>query len=107
MIRFKLVYQSFPDFIRGRVLGSTMIRNGRCVIIIERDLNEAERRHTLKHEFAHIVLGHFEDSRTDDSDCYLRNLPEIEDEADRYADQMTDAEFSDLMTYQVGEAVFL
>ena len=106
MVRFKLAYQPFPEFIRGRVRGSTMISNGRCMIIIDRDLDEAGRRRYLKHEFAHILLGHFDDPRAKDSSSYLWNLAEIEEEADRYADQMTDAEFSELMTYQIGETIY-
>jgi len=96
---FELILRPFPEEIRGIVRGVAEydVKRGRFLIVIDEALDDAERLFALKHELSHILLGHHD--QTD------RDLAILEDEADRNADQMTDAEFSRLMTYQIREAV--
>ena len=101
MSPFNLIYISFPcpaDAIGG--VTRYDVKTGRYTVAINNQTTDDDQIRTLKHELSHILLGHF----LDDED---RDIREIEKEADDYADQMTDDEFSDLMTYQVGETVFV
>lgn len=100
MSPFRLMYIPFPVPV-GTVGGVTRldVNTGRFLIAINNQETDDDLIRILKHELSHIALGHFDDDRTE-------SLEEIEKEADLYADQMTDDEFSELMTYQVGETVF-
>lgn len=98
---FRLVYKEFPELLRGKMPGFTVEYKGTYSVFIDKDLNESERIETIKHELAHIALGHLEDKRFRSRESYLENLTEIEDAADMYADRMTDKELSELMMYQV------
>lgn len=104
MYHFRLGYTAFPDEINISGGFTVLDPDGRCFILINTNHDEESRRQTLKHDFAHIVLGHFEDVRAKDTQTYLANMDELEREANEYADQMTDEEFSELMTYRIGEA---
>lgn len=96
MSPFRLYIVKFPP---ESINGATQydVKKGSFLIAINADLTEDEKIRTLKHELSHILLGHI--------DALDRDLREIENEADRYADLMTEDEFSDLMTYQIGETV--
>lgn len=96
MSPFTLYYVDLPSDVGGAAGYDT--KNDRYIIAINNALTDDEEIRTLKHELVHILLNHH--NQPD------RDLEEIEREADLYADQMTDKEFSELMTYQVGEAVF-
>ena len=100
MSPFTLTYHPFPEEIRGIVMGAVqyMEKLGRYRIVIDSTLDADRRRHALKHELAHIALNHLTD--------LTETIDDVEKAADDYADQMTDDEFSELMTYQVGETVF-
>lgn len=115
MERFRLVYASFPDIAKthGGIDPDTLNKMGGFAVLnpagwygimINSNRTEAEQIRALKHELSHLVLGHLTDDRTDTTDIYLKNLDDVEREADDYADQMTDEEFSELMTYQIGAA---
>ena len=108
MTRFRLVYASFPESVRGSVKGITGMNPGDdfYIVIIDKDLSEDQKDRTLKHELSHIALGHFESNRTESCSDYLRNIEAIEEETDNYADQMTDEEYSRLMSFQLGETVY-
>ena len=102
MKSFKLVYRAFTEFLKGKVPGFTAEGpDGKLTVMIDEDLTESETTHILRHELSHIVLGHFDDDRTKDKQSYLENLMEIENEANQYADRMTDKEFADLMQYAI------
>ena len=93
------MYIPFPVPV-GTVGGITRldVNTGRFLIAINNQEPDDELIQILKHELSHIALGHFDDNR---------DIKEIEKEAEDYADQMTDDEFSELMTYQVGETIFM
>ena len=78
-------------------------------VMINKEKPYNEQQLTIKHELSHILLGHFQNERAKDEEFYLKNYEnlDIENDANRYADQMTDDEFSELMKYQIGEAVYL
>lgn len=102
MSHFKLVYREFPEALKGKIPGFTAKgRDGKLAIMIDEDLPEAEKNLVLRHELSHIALGHLDDDRTKNNHSYLANLAELEDEADQYADRMTDEEFTNLMKYAV------
>ena len=104
---FRLVYVAFPspaDVLGGVAVNDTL--SGGYVIAINTIKPAEEQTRTLKHELAHIVLGHVLDERTETDKSYLENLDAVEAEADCYADQMTDDEFLELMTYQIGETAY-
>lgn len=97
MSPFTVYYVKLPSDVGGAAGYDT--KNDRYIIAVNDELTEDEEIRTLKHELSHILLDHHNQ--------FDRDLEEIENEADRYADQMTDEEFSELMTYQVGETVRL
>lgn len=96
MSPFTLTYHPFPEEIRGIVMGVVqyMEKLGRYRIVIDSTLDADRRRHALKHELAHIALNHLTD--------LTETIDDVEKAADDYADRMTDDEFRELMTYQIG-----
>ena len=102
MSHFKLVYREFPEVLKGKIPGFTAKgHDGELTIMIDEDLTDAEKNLVLRHELSHIALGHLNDDRTKNDHSYLTNLTELENEADQYADRMTDEEFTNLMKYAV------
>ncbi len=85
---FRLVYRPFPADCGGMVPGLLSGAGGRLLIAIDSNQDTATQARALRHELAHLVLNHLEDERP---------LRELEAEADMYADQMTETEFSELM----------
>lgn len=95
MQNFRLIYKPFPPEFHGQIGGVTGGKpGGRLTVLIDSTLSEAERKKTLKHELAHIALGHFLDTEQ-------REVMELEAEADAKADSMTDAELNSLMQWQI------
>lgn len=109
MERFRLVYTTFPA--PADTAGGFAVRvheKGSITILINREKPEDVQRWMLKHELSHVLLGHLTDGRVKpNSFSYHNDNPEVEDEANQYADQMTDEEFSELMAYQIGETKYL
>ena len=94
MKAFRLFYRSFPDnIIDVRGITEYDVKRNRFTILINTNISEAEQLHTLRHELAHIFLNHH--FQLD------RSLEEIENEADHYADVMSDDDFKKLMAFQV------
>lgn len=85
---FRLVYRPFPANCGGMVPGLLSGAGGRLLIAIDSNQDTETQARALRHELAHLVLNHLEDERP---------LRELEAEADMYADQMTETEFSELM----------
>ena len=101
MQNFRLIYKPFPPEIHGQIGGITGGKpGGRLTVMIDSTLTEEEQKKTLKHELAHIALGHLEDDRANRAN-YLKNVMELEAEADAKAGSMTEAEFNSLMQWQI------
>lgn len=110
MVRVKLVYRDFPSPADVAFGGVTRYdpKSQRIVIMINTVRSEDDQLRTLKHEIAHIMLGHLSDDRIKGEDLsYLDDHPEIEDEANQYADQMTDETLAELVSGLIGETVYL
>lgn len=93
MQRFYLEYRPFPPPIKGKCNGVTARTDGKYFILIDSSNPPEQQALTLRHELAHIALNHFED-RT-------HTIDHIEQEAKDYAARMTDAEFNDLMKWEI------
>lgn len=91
---FSLLYVQFPSELRREVQGMVhwLKEKKRFMIVIDSGLSDQEQKKTLKHELSHILLKHYEKDHDIQAD---------EDEADRYADQMTDDELNHLLTFAV------
>ncbi len=95
MQSFKLDYRPFPPELHGKIRGITGVKpNGKTIVLIDSTLSETERKKTLKHELAHIVLGHFLDTEQ-------RDVMELEAEAEAKADSMTEEELNGLLQWQI------
>lgn len=107
MAKITLVYATLSSTADG-LRGITRISpSGTVTIIINAGMTENEQKQTLKHELSHIILGHLWDERVNGDDLsYLDDHPEIEDEADRYADQMTDETLSEFVSGLIGETIY-
>ena len=94
MTQYKLKYIPFADTIHGIVKGMSCRPEGQDIftIIIDSRLTESDQAHQLKHELAHLVLGHHEHPE--------RDLKQIEREAEAHAAAMTDEEFNNLRSYE-------
>lgn len=95
MLPFSLYFIPFPDGMTD-IKGATDYREsqGKYVVAINTNLPAEEQRATLRHELAHMCLQHFTDTEQQ-----LRNITEIEAEADAYGAAMTAAEYSRLMEH--------
>ena len=94
MKAFRLFYKKFPDNITDiHGIAEYDVNRNMFTILINTNISEAEQLHTLRHELSHIVLNHH--FQLD------RSLEEIENEADHYADVMSDDDFKKLMAFQV------
>ena len=57
----EIMYQAFPQELRGRVTGLTSAKfEGKYIILIDSTRPPLQQRFTLGHELAHICLNHFE-----------------------------------------------
>ena len=108
MEKIKLFYAAFPSP-ADALGGLTRISpSGKVSIMINSGRTEEEQKKILKHEFSHIILGHLWDDRVHGDDLsYHDDHPEIEDEANQYADQMTDETLAELVSGLIGETVYL
>ena len=94
MKAFRLFYKPFPNNITDvHGVAEYDVKQNRFTILINTNISEAEQMHTLRHELSHIALNHHSQLN--------RSLEEIENEADVYADIMSDAEFENLMSYRI------
>ena len=102
MQKFGLLYCEFPESLRGLVRGGVIHRKGHYLVCVDSTQTEPDQNFTLRHELAHILLNHFEaeypgDGQFIDSGFYVSESQEAE--ANEYAEQMTEAELSQLMEY--------
>lgn len=108
MKKITLVYAVLPspaDVFFGGI--TRLDPSGSVTILINAEKTEDEKKQLLKHELSHIILGHLWDARVNGDDLsYLDNHPEIEDEANRYADQMSDETLSFFMDGLIGETKY-
>lgn len=95
MKQFKLQYIPFVEEIRGYVRGIARmdVKRGRYYIYIDSTLPQDQQKWTLKHELAHIYLGHLDNPE--------RDVEEVEAEADAKADTMTDEELNELLKWAI------
>ncbi len=108
MVTVRIVYRSLPapaDVLKGL----TIINPERtCILILINSGNSEETQHfALKHEVAHIMLGHLSDERIHDDLSYLDEFPEIEDDANRYAEQMTNEKLAEILRAFNAETVYM
>lgn len=114
MEKFKLVYrpmdelapfrQALPD---DMTFGFLYFDGQRYAIFIDSNGTPEQQARTLRHELAHLKLNHMDYtpplaaiSSTGD-DMFGPGWIDREREADACADQMTDAEFAELMQYAI------
>ena len=92
-MKYRIIYKAFPAALRGVVRGLTSLRGNLYTVLIDALLDDPERKETLKHELAHIVLGHLLDDQ--------RSVEDLEREADAYAAAMTEEELQQLIAMAV------
>lgn len=101
---FRVKSVPFPEEIRGEIRGGVHKSDkkpGYYWIVIDETLPHDQYTWVLKHELAHIILGHFEIDETNTTEDYIQNFKEIEAAANNYADQMTDEELEKWMQWAV------
>lgn len=90
---FSLFYVRFPAGCEGMVYGITGVDNeGNYTVAIDSAQDEETQKFALKHELSHIHLGHFDPDNK-------KPISEIEQEADKHAEQMTEEELNFLLTF--------
>lgn len=82
-------YRPFPAACGGTVHGLVSSSRGRITILIDSSQDEQTQRKALRHELAHVVLGHLEDT--------TRSTSQIEAEAEDLAARMTDEEMEKIL----------
>ena len=93
MQHFRLVYTPFPEGATGKIHGAVKKYEKYCIILIDSNTPKEMQAKSLRHELAHIALGHLEDT--------TRELQEIEAEADSLAERMQESEFNALMQWEL------
>lgn len=93
MKHFKLEYMPFPAEAQGFVFGLISCAGRVPRIIIDSTRDEQTQRQALRHELAHLMLGHI-----DNQDAALEAL---EAEADAAAANMTEAELEALLQWAI------
>lgn len=93
MKHFKLEYMPFPEEARGFVFGLISCAGRVPRIIIDSSQDERTQRQALRHELAHLMLGHVDNLEAD--------LATLEAEADTAADNMTDADMEALLAWAI------
>lgn len=94
MQHYKLRYLQFPEELRGEIYGMTLQENGKLTVFIDSSMTEAEQKKNLKHELAHIFLGHLEAVEQ-------RPETELEAEAIAFSDYMTDEDLEALLKWAI------
>lgn len=87
----KLIYRNMAKLFNGMVRKGIAFGygNDHYLIVIDEELNSLERMDVLKHELAHILLGHC------DSDCEGAERERREAEADEHC--LSDAEVKTML----------
>ena len=107
MQHFKLKRHPFPAELQGKIYGATIFANGLYMILIDSTATEEKQAATLRHELAHIVLNHLEQTKPVNEinsfgdDMFGAGWIEREREADQYAAKMTDCEYQQLMQWAI------
>ena len=112
MGKFKLVYAAFPDLEQFRkylpgdkCFGFAIYDEHGYTILIDSSGTEEQRKSTLRHELAHLVLNHLEETKplfeinSSGDDMFGPGWIEREHEADKLAEEMSEEEFTRLMMY--------
>ena len=112
MVKFKLVYAAFPDLEQFRkylpgdkCFGFAIYDEHGYTILIDSSGTEEQRKSTLRHELAHLVLNHLEETKplfeinSSGDDMFGPGWIEREHEADKLAEEMSEEEFTRLMMY--------
>ena len=90
---YEIYIGPFSDKKHGKVPGFILgddLYPDRYTIVIDSRLPIEQQKHVLKHEFAHMLLGHVEQFWRGD---------EVEQEAEEMAYRMTDDEMNDLIRH--------
>ena len=90
MKQIKVIYAAFPKETQGNVFGFTFENKSSFVVMIDSTQSTERQKKTLKHEVAHIILGHFEQED--------RPIQDIETEASEKAATMTDADLEMILS---------
>ena len=112
MQHFKLIYRPMTelDAFKGylpadRCFAFTIQNEHGLFVLIDSSATEAAQAFALRHELAHIVLNHLEQTKPlDKIDSYGNDMLgegwiDREREADKYAEEMTEADLAQLMQY--------
>lgn len=114
MEHFKLIYMPFTELSElkqcqpDRQCFGFLYNNGRRnFILIDSEATPEQQHFTLKHELAHLALGHLAATRplaeicTFGDDMFGEGWEDREHEADQFAEEMTEEEFTHLMQYAI------
>lgn len=114
MQQFKLVYRPMDELAPWRkylpddmTFGFLYFDGQRYAIFIDSNGTPDQQAHTLRHELAHLKLNHMKETpalaaiSSTGNDMFGPGWIDREHEADTYAEQMTDEEFTELMQYAI------
>jgi Zn-dependent peptidase ImmA (M78 family) len=93
MQHFKLKYIPFPAEARGFVFGVINGAGRVPRIYIDSTQDAQTQRQALRHELAHLMLGHIDNQEAD--------LQTLEEEADAAAASMTEADLEALLQWAI------
>ena len=112
MQHFTLIYAAMPDLDpfkaqlpADRCFAFAIQNEHGLFILIDSEASEAAQAFALRHELAHIVLNHLEQTKplfeinTTGDDMFGEGWIDREREADKYAEEMTEADLAQLMQY--------
>jgi Zn-dependent peptidase ImmA (M78 family) len=91
MKNFKLEYRPFPAEAQGVIFGFISSAGRVPRIMIDSTRDEQTQRKALRHELAHLMLGHVDNLNAD--------LGELEAEADAAAANMTEEDIKALLQW--------
>ncbi len=100
---FKVFYEEFPAHLHGAVRGMILLRKGFAAIFIDSWLPKDQQERSLRHELAHLALGHLTAAPPADADpdaSYIKS-DTLEAEADRLAAEMSQEEYEYLMLWAI------
>lgn len=92
----QILFCPFPEGAHNKLYGVTRLYNGQYQILIDNLQPEERQQRTLRHEYAHMMLGHLK-STEPEPEYPSPEYDAREKAADDYADAMTEAEFSALL----------
>lgn len=103
-MEFRIIYRPFPNEIKGLIGGGVQKESNDCyLILIDSDLPEPEQDFTLRHELAHVALGHLETG----SGVFGRGWKQREKKADSIAEKMTVDELLSLWDHPIIRSIRL